>query len=94
MVGVPYDGGTPHGPRATYLRITSVAVAVWLRLPLVPPIRSVNVPSGVDLLVVTVIVEPAVAGFELNEAVACAGSPLALSDTAPVKPPRVAIAIE
>src|SRR5262249_52931936 len=45
------------------------------------------VPTGVVVDVVTVIVEAPVAAFGLNDADAPIGRPLALSETAPVKPP-------
>jgi hypothetical protein len=65
-----------------------LTLAVWVKLPLVPVIVSVDVPSGVVPLVVTVSVElpepVTVAGEKL--AVAPAGNPLALSVTAPLKP--------
>jgi hypothetical protein len=49
----------------------------------------VELPAGVVLLVVTVIVEvpPEITTGGLNEAFAPEGRPLALSVTAPVKPP-------
>jgi len=68
--------------------ITKLTVAVCVRLPLIPVIVSVDVPTGVLPVVVTVNVElpvpVTVAGEKL--AVAPAGNPLALSVTAPVKP--------
>ncbi len=68
---------------------TSVTVVECTRLPLVPVIVKVNVPDGVDVLVVTDMVEepePATeAGLKL--ALAPAGKPLALKLTVPVKPP-------
>ena len=67
---------------------TSVAVAVWTRVPLVPVMVSVNDPPGVVAAVVTVSVEvPAVVtDVGLNVAVAPAGNPLTVRATAPVKP--------
>ena len=67
---------------------TKVTVAVWLRLPLVPVIVSVELPVGVVLAVVTVIVEePEVVTDEgLKLAAAPAGNPAALKLTVPVNP--------
>jgi hypothetical protein len=66
----------------------SVTVVACVKLPLVPVIVNVDVPTGVLPVVVTVSVElPApvtVAGEKL--AVAPAGNPLALSVTTPVNP--------
>jgi hypothetical protein len=66
----------------------SVAVVECVRLPLVPVIVSVDVPTGVLPVVVTVNVEfpvpVTVAGEKL--AVAPVGNPLALSVTTPVNP--------
>ena len=68
---------------------TSVTVAECTRLPLVPVMVKVYVPAGVDVLVVTDMVEepePATeAGLKL--ALAPAGKPLALKLTLPVNPP-------
>jgi hypothetical protein len=62
--------------------------AVWVRLPLVPVIVSVDVPTGVVPLVVTVNVDVpdpvTVAGEKL--AVAPVGIPLALNVTTPLNP--------
>ncbi|GAC1446788.1 MAG: hypothetical protein NVSMB56_08810 [Pyrinomonadaceae bacterium] len=70
--------------------MTIVTVVVRVRPPPVPVIVNGNVPVGVLLVVVTVIVEaPEViteAGLKL--AVAPAGNPLTLKVTAPVKPPE------
>jgi hypothetical protein len=67
---------------------TKLTVAVCVRLPLIPVIVSVDVPTGVLPVVVTVNVElpvpVTVAGEKL--AVVPAGNPLALSVTAPVNP--------
>jgi hypothetical protein len=67
---------------------TRLTVAVCVTLPLVPAIVSVDAPTGVLPVVVTVSVElpdPAtVAGEKL--AVAPAGSPLVLSVTTPLNP--------
>jgi hypothetical protein len=67
---------------------TKLTVVLCVKLPLVPVIVSVDVPTGVLPLVVTVNVEfPApvtVPGEKF--AVAPAGSPLALKTTAPVNP--------
>lgn len=59
-------------------------------MPLVPVIVSGKVPVGVEVLVVTVIVEepePATEGG-LKLALAPAGNPLALRVTVPVNPPE------
>jgi hypothetical protein len=61
---------------------------VWASDPLVPVIVSVNVPTGVLVLVVTVRVDDDVVGFGLNEAVAREGNPVTLIVTEPVKPFR------
>jgi hypothetical protein len=67
---------------------TKLTVVVCVKLPLVPVIVSVDVPTGVLPVVVTVNVElpvPAtVAGEKL--AVALSGKPLALSVTTPANP--------
>jgi hypothetical protein len=67
---------------------TSVTVVLCVKLPLVPTMVRINVPAGVDALVVTVMVDepdPAIDGG-LNEALAPAGSPLALNVTAELNP--------
>ena len=61
-----------------------LVVAEWLRLPLVPVTVIVELPVGVLEIVVTVIVEVEVAGLGLKVASAPAGSPPALSCTAPL----------
>jgi hypothetical protein len=66
---------------------TRAAFVVCVRLPLVPVIVSVDVPAGVVVLVVTVIVDDVPVGFGLNDAAAPDGRPLALSETEPAKPP-------
>jgi hypothetical protein len=48
---------------------------------------TVEVAAGVEALVVTDIVEPAVVGFGLNVAPAPPGKPVALSVTLPANPP-------
>ena len=67
---------------------TRVAVAEWVRLPLVPVTVRVEVAAGVVLPVVTVIVEVplvvTVGGEKL--AVAALGNPLALRVTVPANP--------
>jgi hypothetical protein len=62
-----------------------MAVAEWLRSPLVPITLSLAVPLGVPLVVVTVRLEvpEALSGEKL--AVAFEGKPVALSDTVPLK---------
>src|SRR5713101_6580657 len=63
-------------------------VAVWLVLPLVPVMVSVEVLCGAVLLVVMVsVAEPgAFTELALNVAVTPAGAPLTLSATAPLNP--------
>jgi len=67
---------------------TSVALALWLKLPLVPVIVSAELPVGVLLLVCTVSVElpEPVTDVGLNVAVAPVGNPLAVKLTLPAKP--------
>ena len=67
---------------------TSVTVAVWLRLPLVPVIVSVELPAGVLVVVVIVSVEvpEPVTDAGLNDGVAPDGNPLAARLTVPVNP--------
>jgi hypothetical protein len=71
---------------------TKLTVVLCVKLPLTPVIVSVDVPTGVLPLVVTVNVElpvpVTVAGEKL--AVAPAGNPLALSVTTPLNPPTAA----
>src|ERR1700733_2683133 len=66
----------------------SATLPLWVSVPLVPVMLSVELPSGVVALVLTVSVElpdpVTVDGEKL--ASAPAGSPLALSVTAPLKP--------
>jgi hypothetical protein len=75
-------------PIAAAFATVRVTPAVCVRLPLVPVMVTVDVPTGVVPLVVTVSVElpdpVTVAGTKL--AVAPAGSPLALSVTTPLNP--------
>jgi hypothetical protein len=68
---------------------TRVTVVEWLVVMLVPVIVIVEVPAGVVLPVVTVIVDepPEITAGGLNVAFAPEGKPLALSVTGPVKPP-------
>lgn len=68
---------------------TSVTVVACVSAPLVPVIVTVNVPVGVAAPVVTVIVDEPDPGTDvgLKLADAPAGSPLALNDTSPLKPP-------
>ena len=63
------------------------------RLPLVPVIRTVNVPSGVDFRDVEMdkVAVPPVAGFGVNEPVALLGSPLTLKAIDPENPFKRAI---
>jgi hypothetical protein len=67
---------------------TKLTVVVCVKLPLVPLIVSVDVPTGVLPLVVTVSVDVPVPVTVAGEkpAVAPAGNPLTLSATAPVNP--------
>jgi hypothetical protein len=61
-------------------------------VPLTPVIVTLEEPTGVVLLVMTFMVEVfPVVPFGLNDAEAPAGNPLALSVTAPAKPPVRAI---
>jgi len=64
----------------------SVTVVTCVRLPLLPLMVRLAVPAGVVVVVVTVSVEAPdpLKGEKL--AVAFAGKPLALNDTAPLKP--------
>lgn len=68
-------------------------VVVWLRLPDVPCTVIVNVPVLAELLAVSVRVLVDVAGFVLNAAVTPLPMPVAVSVTAPVKPPEGVIVI-
>jgi hypothetical protein len=67
----------------------SVTVVAWTRVPLVPVIVRVELPTGVLALVVTVMVDDpvpvTVVGLKL--AVTPVGNPLALKVTIPLKPP-------
>ena len=67
---------------------TKLTVVVCVKLPLVPLIVSVDVPTGVLPLVVTVSVDVPVPVTVPGEkpAVAPAGNPLTLSATAPANP--------
>ena len=67
---------------------TRVTVVVWTVLPLVPVMVMVEVPVGVVLAVVTVIVEEpeVVTDVGLKLAVAPVGKPLALKVTVPLNP--------
>jgi hypothetical protein len=68
---------------------TIVTDVEWLVVPLVPVIVTVELPAGVVLPVVTVIVEvlPSVTDGGLNVAFEPEGKPLALNVTVPLKPP-------
>ncbi len=70
-----------------------VACVLWTRLPLVPVMVSVELPSGVEAEVATVSVElPApLIDVGLNVAVAFAGNPVKLKATLPVKPLMAAV---
>jgi hypothetical protein len=63
-----------------------VIVVVWLKVPDVPPIVTVNVPLAAVLLAVNVAVLLEVAGFGLKDAVTPLGSPDADRVALPVKP--------
>jgi len=67
---------------------TRVTGVVWTIVPFVPVIVMVELPAGVDVDVVTVMVEEPEVVIEggLKLAVAPAGSPLALKVTDPVNP--------
>ena len=68
---------------------TSVTAALWERLPLVPLIVKVNVPSGVEDVVTIVSLEvPAPPAIEVgaNVPVVFAGKPVTLSATVPANP--------
>ena len=67
---------------------TSVTVVLCVKLPLLPVMVRVYVPAGVDVVVVTVMVEepdPATDDGP-NDALAPNGRPLALSATAELNP--------
>jgi hypothetical protein len=68
---------------------TRVTVVECTSVPAVPVMVSVYVPAGVEVLVVTVIVELPDTATEpgLKLAVAPVGSPLALNVTVPLNPP-------
>jgi hypothetical protein len=68
----------------------NVTVVVWTKVPLVPVMVRVELPTGVLALVVTVIVDDPVpvTVVGLKVAVAPVGSPLALKVTIPLKPPE------
>ena len=65
-----------------------LTVVVWLRLPEVPVIVTVEVPVAAVLLAVSVKKLAAVAGFGLREAVTPLGRPEADKLTLPEKPFR------
>jgi len=71
---------------------TSVTVAELVSVPAVPVIVTVELPSGVAELVVTVIVEVPDVVMEAgeNDAVAPDGKPLTISVTGPANPPDAA----
>ena len=64
----------------------SATVVVWLRLPEVPVMVTVEVPVAAVLLAVSVKALVDVAGFGLKEAVTPLGRPEADKLTLPVKP--------
>src|SRR5262249_26279871 len=75
---------------------TSVTLTLWLTGPLVPVIVSVYVPTGVEVLVETlIVVDPdPLTDAGLNEAVAPVGSPVTLNATVPLNPvPGVTVAV-
>ena len=63
-------------------------------MPLVPVRVSVEVPAGVELVVVMFNVEELVAGFGEKVPVAPLGSPLTLKVTLPLNPPEGVIVTE
>lgn len=65
---------------------TSVAVAVCVRLPLIPVMVRVYVPGGVLVPVVTERVDVEAAGLGAKLPPAPVGNPVTLSVTWPVKP--------
>jgi len=68
---------------------TSVTVAVWIKLPLVPVMVSVEVANGVEAVVETIKIEdpePPLIEAGLKLAVAPVGKPLTTRDTVPVNP--------
>ena len=75
----------PWWPCSYFLVTVSVAVAVWLRLPLTPVTVSVKVPLT-PVTVWTVIVELVAAGLGLKTAVPPEGRPLTVRLTEPLKP--------
>src|SRR5579859_2339834 len=81
-------GGVIENVKSGAAFTVSVAMALWLRLPLIPVIVSVEFPTGVPEVVCTVSVEepaPAI-GFGLKVAVAPTGNPLTVRLTLPLKP--------
>ena len=60
---------------------------VWLNVPLAPVTVSTKEPAGVEVLVVSDIVEVLLAGSGLKLVLAPLGSPLELRVTKPLKPP-------
>jgi hypothetical protein len=67
---------------------TKVTVLEWLRLPLVPVIVSVELPSGVLVEVAIVRIELPAPFNGLNEADALFGNPVTAKLTVPLKPFR------
>ncbi len=68
---------------------TKVTMVVWLKLPLVPVMVTVELPVAVLLAVVTVMVvdpEP-LTEAGLKVALAPTGSPVAVKPTVPLNPP-------
>jgi hypothetical protein len=68
----------------------NVTVVEWLSVPLVPVMVTVELPTGVLPLVVTVIVDDPdpLTDVGLNVAVAPVGSPLAVKTVLPANPPE------
>jgi hypothetical protein len=85
-----WEAGEAETEKSGAAATTSVAVAEWVRLPLVPVIVSGELPVVVAPLVITVIVEVPLAVTVAGEklAVASAGKLLAVNVTVPVKPFR------
>ena len=88
MSGRPEPASVRFAP-ARYGVTVSVTGVLCDSVPLVAVSVSVNVPKGVLLLVLTlIVVDPEVTiEFGVKLAVALAGSPLTANVTVPVKPP-------
>jgi len=84
----PADCGETAMVKSGVALTTRLTAAVWFKLPLLPAIWRVEVPPGVEAVVVTVSVElPApLIDVGLKLAVAPAGNPVRLSATVPLNP--------